>query len=621
MSMFLYGFGKYNTDKQAIREILLSDDKLDIKRKWNGEFLQSPTSSRDIPMKLVDKVFKEMRKDTTLDSEKLADRAEQLKDLELEKNPGKIKLSKDGTKIKAIGLWNRCFSGAYSRAKDFDVAEKTLSIPRAYLYEHGFGVKKDLRVAIEYYKLSAEQGNAEAQNRLGELYYSGTEDDIVEKDLVRAEYYFKAAALKNHAAAKNNLAHLYEFNKGSSHIQEAARYYTQAAEQGNIEAQYNIGRLHERGLGVEKDDKKAFEYFKQAADQGHKEAKEKVIYSLKNGIGVEKDLAEAERYGRARIKQPSRHIGALYERGEGVPKDLKKAVHYYEIGAGFGDVESQILLADCYLHGKGLEKDVDKAIEYYTEAANQGSSAAAYQLGEIYETIDLKTSREWYLTSAEASNDTGLFLKLAEDFRKDNDWEQALYCYACAKDLDDPEAFFQIGRLYETGVGKEKDLAQAIFHYEKAAAQDHSRAINRLGRICENNNNFEEACEYYKQGAKLGNLTSQFNLGLLYKREFKDLKRAEKYFRMAAGQGDSDSQTNLGGLLIEKGEYQEAIKWFKLAADQKDSLALYNLGTLYEDGLGVQVDLQKALNYYRRAAELGDEESQVEAARLERELL
>ena len=50
---------------------------------------------------------------------------------------------------------------------------------------------------------------------------------------------------------------------------EAITYFTQAAEAGNPEAQFNLGALHIAGLGMKRDHTKAVHYFSLAAQQGH----------------------------------------------------------------------------------------------------------------------------------------------------------------------------------------------------------------------------------------------------------------------------------------------------------------------------------------------------------------
>jgi len=54
---------------------------------------------------------------------------------------------------------------------------------------------------------------------------------------------------------------------------KAAEWFSKAAEQGNVDAQYNLGRMYGAGQGVPQDRSKALELFHKAAAQGHEEAK------------------------------------------------------------------------------------------------------------------------------------------------------------------------------------------------------------------------------------------------------------------------------------------------------------------------------------------------------------
>ena len=56
--------------------------------------------------------------------------------------------------------------------------------------------------------------------------------------------------------------------------------------------------------------------------------------------------------------------------------------------------------------------------------------------------------------------------------------------------------------------------------------------------------------------------------------------------------------------------YAEAAKWWRLAADQGNTFAQYNLGTLYDDGKGVPQNKAEALKWYHLAAERGNDGAQ-----------
>ena len=89
-----------------------------------------------------------------------------------------------------------------------------------------------------------------------------------------------------------------------------------------------------------------------------------------------------------------------------------------------------------------------------------------------------------------------------------------------------------------------------------------------------------------------------------------DYKSALRVWMDMANGGDPDAMTNVGEI-YERGlggepNYAAAIIWYQKVIDAKisepgKSRALFNLGTLYEQGQGVEKDQLKALNLYRRA--------------------
>jgi len=84
-----------------------------------------------------------------------------------------------------------------------------------------------------------------------------------------------------------------------------------------------------------------------------------------------------------------------------------------------------------------------------------------------------------------------------------------------------------------------------------------------------------------------------------------DYKTALNVWMAAAEAGDAEAQTNVGEI-FERGHggqanYTAAAVWYQKAAEQGNARAQYNLGTLYEQGLGVEKDMLKALNLYRQA--------------------
>lgn len=66
----------------------------------------------------------------------------------------------------------------------------------------------------------------------------------------------------------------------SKYYEEAVKWYTKSAKQGNGDAQYELGCFLDEGRGVTQDKKEAVKWWTKAAEQGNPEAK-KVLRGLK----------------------------------------------------------------------------------------------------------------------------------------------------------------------------------------------------------------------------------------------------------------------------------------------------------------------------------------------------
>jgi TPR repeat protein len=84
---------------------------------------------------------------------------------------------------------------------------------------------------------------------------------------------------------------------------QAVAWWTKAAEQGSALAQYNLGCSLRSGQGIEKDFRMAFEWTLKAAQLDLAAAQYAVGFSYKQGLGPAKDMAEASRWFAAAAKQ------------------------------------------------------------------------------------------------------------------------------------------------------------------------------------------------------------------------------------------------------------------------------------------------------------------------------
>ena len=124
---------------------------------------------------------------------------------------------------------------------------------------------------------------------------------------------------------------------------------------------------------------------------------------------------------------------------------------------------------------------------------------------------------------------------------------------------------------------------------------------------------YAEAAKWFRMAAEQGDADSQFALAIMYAEGNgvpQDDTEAAKWYRKAAEQGDAEAQYNLALIYatgkVGKQDYAEAAKWFHMAAEQGNANAQRDLGFIYENGYGVPKDHNEAVKWYHKAAEQGD---------------
>jgi TPR repeat protein len=85
------------------------------------------------------------------------------------------------------------------------------------------------------------------------------------------------------------------------------------------------------------------------------------------------------------------NLGASYNNGQGVPKDLEKGFEWTLKAAERGLSIAQSKVAESYLFGKGVEKDLDKAQEWAEKSLAQGTTPHAQQ---VLNTINAEREKE-----------------------------------------------------------------------------------------------------------------------------------------------------------------------------------------------------------------------------------
>jgi TPR repeat protein len=141
----------------------------------------------------------------------------------------------------------------------------------ATCYQQGIGgCGKDVKRAIRFYQLAADQGYVTAQSNLAYLRLNGIGG---EKDAGKAKSLYQLAADQGDAVAQRNLAYLCLNGIGGEKDAVKARsLYQLTADQGDAVAQRNLAYLCLNGIGGEKNRSLAILYYSRAIAQGDSKA-------------------------------------------------------------------------------------------------------------------------------------------------------------------------------------------------------------------------------------------------------------------------------------------------------------------------------------------------------------
>lgn len=150
-------------------------------------------------------------------------------------------------------------------------AEEPVNIDAPLPSHPGTPLTINAHASIAELRAGANQGNADAEFKLGYAYHKG--DGVPQDD------------------------------------KEALAWFHKSADQGNAWAQLNIGLAYQHGWGVAKDDSEAVVWFRKSAEQNNPLGESNLGFAYMNGAGVAKDHAEGMRWISKYAEQTThRHI-------------------------------------------------------------------------------------------------------------------------------------------------------------------------------------------------------------------------------------------------------------------------------------------------------------------------
>ena len=157
--------------------------------------------------------------------------------------------------------------------------------------------------------------------------------------------------------------------KAKEWYKKCLNQYKSAAEQGEAEAQYELGMMYSTGYGgiITRDQREADKWILKAADQG---------YKLAQNAFIRRFEIQAEHHGDVEAQFG---LGYMYAHGRIVSQNDNEALKWYQKAADQGHAEAQEHLGNMYAHGRGVSKDDRKAEEWFQKAASQRKRATEEQ--------------------------------------------------------------------------------------------------------------------------------------------------------------------------------------------------------------------------------------------------
>ncbi|KAK0630163.1 HCP-like protein [Bombardia bombarda] len=526
------------------------------------------------------------------------------------------------------------FYGNYSHPKNFSVAfdyykqlaslngNSSALYMLGLMYSTGVGgaVDRDQARALLYYTFAANQGNTRAEMTVAHRHHSGIG---TAKSCDAAVKYYKRVADKAIAwyrsgppggmswipeayrisddaggiygegasvsSAGINAVKAHPNSDAYASIEDIIEYLDLMSQKGDFKASFNLGRIYYEGQrNLPRNLEQARQYFFMVTQKFWK--KGRVVDNFKPGL--DKTACKAAGF-----------LGRMYLRGEGIEQNFDRAKFWFDRGLSHGDAQSAYGLGLMNLHGYGIPKNIPRAADLFKEAAEQDFSPAQVQFGALY-----------------------LDQGHADDLVSANHYFEMAVRYA------NIEAYYYLAEMNLFGVGREKSCSTAVNYYKSVA----ERAEPLVSSWSEANLAFEAgdnelALLEYLIMAEQGYEKAQNNVAYMLDPRRSRLPmpqwlhdRAQKplllenpslaliYWTRSAKQGNIDALVKMGDYYLEgigtDIDIDKAVQCYSGAAEYRQSAqALYNLGWMHENGVGLNQDYHLSKRMYDEALETNDE--------------
>ena len=244
-------------------------------------------------------------------------------------------------------------------------------------------------------------------------------------------------------------------------------------------------------------------------------------------------------------------VGMVYSRGLEIPADSAKAIRWLTPAAESGNEQAMFILGGEYLKqyiADGSREAAEQGAKYMQPLADRGNREAELIIGKLYYKLEEYGKALPYLEKTAAAGDAESQLNLG-----------LMYLLGQGVLHDNTKAFPLLMDYLKTNEDSNIQCIVAGLYYE-------------LG----GEDNYAKAYKYYSYSADSGNVNGYVGLGKMY----------------------------LFGDYVET-DYVRAGKYLDMGVEADLPWAIYARGYMFECGKGEEINLDKAIELYEKASELG----------------
>eukprot|EP01041_Mallomonas_annulata_P002981 gene2981-5852_t len=458
--------------------------------------------------------------------------------------------------FKGVGVPERCSTAisfieiaANVAAEEIERRGYTIFVDRTYLSQQ--------HDAHYHKEIDDESFSVRSPHISSSLYLHGSRN--VDQDLNRAHHFLRLAADKSHVHSSSHLGYLIAQGKVPGTPEEAIRLLQYGQEYRDVLGSQGLAYCAYKGIGMTKNETKAFEAFRSIAD---------------------------------RVPDAAFFMGELVM--------AQTVSHHHDHNH---DAESTTLMATAVAEAAArlvAQGESGKAMQAYNQAAQRGHILASHRVGHMcLKGIGTVPSCELAANALKTVAERG-------------EWARSLtLAHRKLRVGDNLSALQYFTQMAATGI--EPAQANAAYMLSRTycpAWLTLSSAVSQSENIDMTQWPSKKTKDGTGDGAHTSDMYATSN-----KTECE--KRALALYLQSASQGNSDALLKVGdlyyygsaGLAVNK---KEAAVYYQLAADLRNTHALFNLGLMHEIGDGVEQDFHLAKRLFDQAAEFD------EAARLPR---